>query len=109
LKFIASTKARIPPGQWRASEDAVLRRHQREAQHFAPRQRRPHPQPGPAALQVIEIAHVDVDRLVERLLAVKHDHRSHQLRHGRDRGDFVRRFCVDLTIRGSVEHEDVGR
>ncbi len=87
---------------------AVLGRHQREAQHLAARQRRSHPQPRVAALQVIEIGCVDVDFLVERLLRVEHDHRRHQLRDRGDRRHLVCRFCVDLPIRGSVEDKDVG-
>ena len=46
---------------------AILRRHQRQPQHFVARQRRAHAQPRVAALQVVEVVHVDGQRLVERL------------------------------------------
>jgi hypothetical protein len=62
-----------------------------------------------AVLQKVVIGAVDLEHVVERLLRIEHDHRRHQLGDRSDRRHFVCRFCVKLTIRGSIEDDHVGR
>ena len=88
---------------------AILRRHQCQPQHFAPRQRRAHAQSRAAALQEVEILGVDVQHLVHRLLGVEHHHGGHQLGERRDGCHVVGRLRVEATLRGSVVHHHVRR